>query len=732
MADPTNAEARRLARARVPSWSLVLAGYAAVLGAFFWRVFARGQMCGWDCIDEYWPDLVFQSRALGDGELPLWNPYTLGGYPFFADPQAGVLTPINWLCTAISWVIGVGPILIQIKFLLLFYAGLVGMHVLIWRRTRSHAAAAVAALVFVLGSPMLVHKNSALIWPLLLLPWAIAALDALREAPSTRRGLLAGLAVGMVIVSHPQGGFYAALIMSVYAAGHAVGALLDHYRRRDATPLHDAIVADLRRLGPGAACAALVAGLWIAAVYVPTWSTVDDSARAARPLAWALSAPLPPRALGELFVPALDTNWMLDIYLGPLALILLAWLAVVHREGRVWLVLAGLSVLLALGANGHVLPWLARHAPAFGLFRIAYRYKLITGFACAMAAGHGVAAIAGASLAKRRKLLLAGLVGAWALATLAIARTLPTWPAMLAVLALGGAVLDRETRRRWWLGAIVAFTLIDLWRAGDTKLAILQPRPDIDRGAELLAKMPGVSDTWRFHASRYAGSGGTLPVPYHAAYVHGARELSGFEHPLVSQRVLDVLAAAQQTPALLTHFNTKYFIGPAPPDSTVVPGTPVRVAADAAPIARLYPRAELLARDAVLARLRAVTPAALTSALVEPGDAPGALPAADFAPVTARVLAFERSRLALEVDAPAAGILVINEAFSPRWRATIDGDEAAVFRANYLLRAVVVPAGRHRVELELAASGARAVLVATPAAVVLVALFAFAGRRRRS
>jgi uncharacterized membrane protein YfhO len=50
------------------------------------------------------------------------------------------------------------------------------------------------------------------------------------------------------------------------------------------------------------------------------------------------------------------------------------------------------------------------------------------------------------------------------------------------------------------------------------------------------------------------------------------------------------------------------------------------------------------------------------------------------------------------VDAPADGYLVLNDPYHPWWRASVDGRDAPILRANVLFRAVPVPAGRHRVE----------------------------------
>src|SRR5439155_851168 len=46
-----------------------------------------------DQADSFYPWQVFMNRALRDGQFPLWNSYTFGGAPFFANGQSGVLYP---------------------------------------------------------------------------------------------------------------------------------------------------------------------------------------------------------------------------------------------------------------------------------------------------------------------------------------------------------------------------------------------------------------------------------------------------------------------------------------------------------------------------------------------------------------------------------------------------------------------------------------------------------------
>jgi len=61
------------------------------------------------------------------------------------------------------------------------------------------------------------------------------------------------------------------------------------------------------------------------------------------------------------------------------------------------------------------------------------------------------------------------------------------------------------------------------------------------------------------------------------------------------------------------------------------------------------------------------------------------------------ITSYEDNRVVLRADFAEAGFLVLNDIYYPAWEAEIDGRPAPVYRANYLFRAVALPAGQHEV-----------------------------------
>ena len=59
--------------------------------------------------------------------------------------------------------------------------------------------------------------------------------------------------------------------------------------------------------------------------------------------------------------------------------------------------------------------------------------------------------------------------------------------------------------------------------------------------------------------------------------------------------------------------------------------------------------------------------------------------------------AYEANRLAYEVNSEKGGVVVFSEIYYPGWTCTVDGQDTQIARADYVLRAIRIPAGKHTV-----------------------------------
>lgn len=66
---------------------------------------------------------------------------------------------------------------------------------------------------------------------------------------------------------------------------------------------------------------------------------------------------------------------------------------------------------------------------------------------------------------------------------------------------------------------------------------------------------------------------------------------------------------------------------------------------------------------------------------------------------TVRLTSYEPNRLVYEASSPKDGVVVFSEIYYPGWQATIDGQPVDIARADYILRAMNVPAGKHTIEM---------------------------------
>ena len=66
---------------------------------------------------------------------------------------------------------------------------------------------------------------------------------------------------------------------------------------------------------------------------------------------------------------------------------------------------------------------------------------------------------------------------------------------------------------------------------------------------------------------------------------------------------------------------------------------------------------------------------------------------------TIQLTSYEPNRLVYKASTPKDGVVVFSEIYYPGWQVTIDGQPVDIARADYILRAINMPAGEHTIEM---------------------------------
>ncbi|CAA9294749.1 MAG: Serine phosphatase RsbU, regulator of sigma subunit [uncultured Chloroflexi bacterium] len=396
-----------------------LAVLAVVTLVFFWPAVAHGIVAYEnDTRIFYYPLFVRLAAALRAGELPLWSPDVFGGYPIFADGEAGALYPPHLLAllalpveTAFTW----------LRPLRFFQAAV--FTYLFCRTVRvGRFGSLVGALSFAFGGfsiAQLHHTNisTAAIWLPLILAFGELAL---RACPRTRYlyAILAGVGFGLQgLIIHVQvvlmsvltfAAFcgYRCIVGPVGAGGGPFRALTA--RLSPAARARLSLVAGRPLLAVGVVALAGATGVGLAAVQLlPLFELGTFSFRGAGvDYGFASQYSVPPVQLLSLVLPeffvadgrywGLWSRWEVFVYAGVAPLVLALFGAVMGARRLVLFFLAiGLaSLAMALGEHApYGIHRTLSALPGFSVLRAPGRFSYLVMLSVAMLAALGADAI---------------------------------------------------------------------------------------------------------------------------------------------------------------------------------------------------------------------------------------------------------------------------------------------------------------------------------------------------
>jgi hypothetical protein len=402
---------------------------------------------------------------------------------------------------------------------------------------------------------------------------------------------------------------------------------------------------------------------------------------------------------------------------------------------RFWAVCVIVALVLALGQNTPVFPFLFEYVPTFDLFQAPSRWLAVTTVALAALASLATQPWPAGRFRQRRGALGIVFGGAFLIAGVAAPLLIPderlaTFGA--ATLRLGATlvfvgVLTLIWREKpWWRVAVVAFVTLDLLLFGWPLV------PTVDRSlyhgstkaAVSLAQAGATRVYWpadpinrRTDTAEYRVKFGYLrfndfgpsEVDYwwgmredllpNVAMLDGVTSANNFD-PLLVGRYVDLLRAAINASSLLRVMGVTHVVSDQPwPDAEPIYTTDS---------ATLYRLPDALGRAWVVPSACQVPPDAMLAMLASPSFDPAAEVLLETSPVNLQSPAPNLQSLTLH-DGPnrvtiraaldASGYLVLADTWYPGWRATVDSEPAELLRANYGFRAIWLEAGEHTVEM---------------------------------
>ena len=325
----------------------------------------------------YWDRFAFGELARGN--LALWNPYSFAGAPFFAGFQPALLYPFNWLHLLFptAHAINIG---VAIHFFL------AGLWVYAWTSYRRlHPAACIlAGIVFMFCGAHFLQLYSGHLPHLCTLVWApliFLAVDGVLQDGSLEWILLGMAAVAMqILAGNIQYVYYTAIIVAVYT-------LLGLFR----TPRRMRAVGALAAIGLGGASLAaiqLLAGV----------DAVGESLRSGLSYDLAASFPFPPENLLTMVFPGIFGDMIRTPYWGRWALhemslfvgtapFVPALCGAVHGDRRVRRFSVAMALIALVVAFGDYTPLFAvlyDYMPGFRSVRVVGRLTFLVSLFIAM------------------------------------------------------------------------------------------------------------------------------------------------------------------------------------------------------------------------------------------------------------------------------------------------------------------------------------------------------------
>jgi hypothetical protein len=374
-----------------------------------------------DQVLQVFPWRAFTERALREGYLPLWNPYSSGGMPFVGNAQSAVFGPFN----LIGYLF---PLESSYLFTAILRLMVAGLFTFLFAREigMGKPGALLAMIAFTYSGPLIVWLGHPPTHVIIWLPAMLWATDRALTTKGMRYIIISSLTIAAQFLGgHPETSFHVMITWATYSLYRALrldGRLRSH------------LISQLARIGGAALLGTLLAGAQLlplaeALVHSSTVAERVDQAdiRTTSPLQhtlweWHAWPTLVTAVLPQYFGTPVDKSYFYphsnyieqDMYLGilPLALAATAVLRSIKarpdpRQSHIVFFALLSAVCLGVAVRLPVIS-LVNELPLFSVTSQA-RLRLIYAFTASILAGYGMDGLV-QGLKNYRKVTLVSLI----------------------------------------------------------------------------------------------------------------------------------------------------------------------------------------------------------------------------------------------------------------------------------------------------------------------------------
>jgi len=738
---------------------------------FFWKVLlAPGLVIfgPWsnDIINFFYPIYNLAYNIIGSGDFPYWNSFVFSGYPLAANPQLALFYPLNFLFLVLPTDIAFGY-----SYLLHVFLGGLFMYLLVKHIGLDRVCAFVSAIIFMFSAFIITHIYAghysmicAAIWiPLIFLLFEMA----LRQK-SMFYGLLTGAIFGIqLLAGHVQISYLTLIALALYLVFKCFLVLRQE--------------RDYKKIGRPLLIFALVliAGISLSAIQlIPTYEFSLYSTRAGgmsyeTATSYSLEPGLLPLLIdnpwaGPSWVSVdmgLFCFWEYASYIGILPLVLI--LLVIYFRGNnryihFFLLLAIISVFLALGKYFPPYWLLYKAAPGFNMFRVPSRFIFLFTFAVSILAGFGFNYLRGGLTRQQKsdiwKIAMVLALLAVFIAVVAIFTAIsvsPVWKSMVVLtlfllisIAIIALRLKSNGPTRYFNTVAVVFIMANLLFCHMSSI-------DVKPALEIYGAPPYV-EYLQENSAGYRVYDPESIIPKNQLMVNGITEINGYDASIlnhyseffgsgsgqVGRRPTAVPAeiGIYNLGTKLGLLNAKYVLSSRPladNDFALVyyyDDVYIYEYLKVLPKAFIIHQAEVITSEGdILTRLKDRDFNPREHVILE--DASGNVALNNGGDFEEEVIAsYSPGEIIIKTGSEHPGFLVISEVWYPSWKVYVDGKLSQVLKTDYTLMSVYLGSGNHTVQfvyddqlfkIGIAVSSATAIFLATITSIYVI-------RRRRA